>query len=126
LLNFLFNFFVGEPPWAEFKNPMTVLYQIYNIKEPPAIPEFLSSELRDFISCCLKIEPKDRWNVYQLLRHPFITGDMFTFHNIGERNNNFGGDKNMEFENKFYSEERNTRYTKFILFFILFLKLFFL
>lgn len=97
---------LGEPPWCEFKSPMNVLVQLYNIKEPPNIPDSLSNDLKDFISCCLKIEPKERLNVYELLRHPFITGDVFTFHNVGNLNYH---EKNNEFENKFFSEERNTR-----------------
>jgi serine/threonine protein kinase len=54
---------------------MTVLYNIYNAKEPPKIPENISEPLKDFINCCLKIEPKERMNVCNLLLHPFITGD---------------------------------------------------
>jgi len=66
----------GEPPWSEYKNPMTVLYNILNLKSPPPIPKGLSAELKDFLICCLKINPIERLNVYQLLRHPFITGDI--------------------------------------------------
>jgi serine/threonine protein kinase len=84
---------------------MAVLYQIYHAKEPPRIPGHLSPDLKDFINCCMKIEPKERWNVYQLLRHPFITGDVFTFHNTGQ----FMEKNNTEFDNKFFSEEKNTR-----------------
>jgi serine/threonine protein kinase len=83
---------------------MSVLSQIYHAKEPPAFPQNINSELKDFLGCCLKIEPKERWNVFQLLRHPFITGDVFTFHNTGQFL-----EKNIEFDNKYFSEERNTR-----------------
>jgi serine/threonine protein kinase len=78
----------------EQKNHIGVLYEIYNIKEPPKIPIKISNEMKDFISCCLKIEPKERWNVYQLLRHPFVTGD-----SINQYSN-----KN-EYEIKFNSEK---------------------
>jgi serine/threonine protein kinase len=100
--NRLIDFKLGEPPWSEFKSPMTVLYNIYHAKEPPLIPINLSPSLKDFINCCLKIEPQERWNVFQLLRHPFITGDHFTF---------FSGttEQNVEFENKFFSEDKNSR-----------------
>ena len=66
----------GEPPWYEFKNPMTVLYKIFNSNSPPYIQENLSPELKDFLKCCLRMEPTERFNVFQLLRHPFITGDI--------------------------------------------------
>ena len=66
----------GEPPWNEYKNPMTVLYNIFNSKIPPIIPINVSNELKDFLECCLKIEPSERLNVFQLLTHPFITGDI--------------------------------------------------
>jgi serine/threonine protein kinase len=91
---------------------MNVLTQIYHAKEPPRIPDTLSSELKDFIKSCLKMEPKERWNVYQLLRHPFITGDVFTFHNVAQFT-----EKNYEFENKFFSEDKNTRYFYFYILF---------
>lgn len=87
---------------------MRVLFQIYNAKEPPKISDHLSSELKDFITCCLKIEPRERWNVFQLLRHPFITGDIVVFSNSPDSNNS-DLMKN-EFENKFFSEDKNTRY----------------
>jgi serine/threonine protein kinase len=90
---------------------MTVLYNIYHAKDPPKIPSNLSPQLRDFISCCLKIEPLERWNVYNLLRHPFITGDHFSFlpYTIGNNQQNQHSEQNIEFENKFYSEEKNSR-----------------
>lgn len=44
----------GEPPWSEFTNPMTILYNILNSEEPPKIPDFLSPECQDFVSKCLK------------------------------------------------------------------------
>lgn len=91
---------------------MNVLTQIYHAKEPPSIPDTLSSELKDFIKSCLKMEPKERLNVYQLLRHPFITGDVFTFHNVAQFT-----EKNYEFENKFFSEDKNTRYFNFYILF---------
>jgi serine/threonine protein kinase len=47
-----------------------------NLNSPPPIPQNISIEMKDFINCCLKIEPTERLNVYNLLRHPFITGDI--------------------------------------------------
>jgi serine/threonine protein kinase len=31
-------------------------------KDPPTLPSKYSSELRDFVDCCLKKEPKKRWS----------------------------------------------------------------
>lgn len=74
----------GKPPGAEYKNPRSVLYYLANLNTMPPIPQNVSAELKDFLKCCLKIDPKQRRNVYELLRHPFITGDIMV-----EENNNF-------------------------------------
>ncbi len=66
----------GKPPWSNIKNPFNVLFKIANSKSPPDIPKNCSFNLRDFISCCLKINPYERLNVTQLLKHPFITGNL--------------------------------------------------
>jgi serine/threonine protein kinase len=84
---------------------MTVLYTIYHTKDPPKITKHLSLDLRDFISRCMKIDPRERWNVYQLLRHPFITGDASVSPLQLENN---------EYENKFFSEDKNTRYIHYL------------
>ena len=65
----------GKPPWSHIKNPFNVLFQIANSKSPPDIPKNCSFNLRNFISCCLKINPYERLNVTQLLKHPFIIGN---------------------------------------------------
>lgn len=44
----------GQPPWAEFKNPMATLYNLANANSPPAFPEHLSDTCKHFLSCCLK------------------------------------------------------------------------
>jgi len=66
----------GEPPWSQFTNQITALFNIMNAQNPPDLPEFLSDDLKDFLNKCFKINPKERLNVYKLLRHPFITGEM--------------------------------------------------
>mmetsp|Transcript_3410 Transcript_3410/g.7078 ORF Transcript_3410/g.7078 Transcript_3410/m.7078 type:complete len:203 (+) Transcript_3410:886-1494(+) len=45
---------------------------VCNSNEPPEIPADLSPAGKDFILSCLKRNPSDRPNVYQLLRHPFV------------------------------------------------------
>lgn len=44
----------GEPPWAEFKNPMATLYNLMHASSPPILPAHLSDTCKHFISCCLK------------------------------------------------------------------------
>ncbi len=66
----------GKPPWSNYKNPYKILFQIMNSLEPPEIPNNCSDTLSNFISCCLKINPIERLNVTQLLRHPFILGTL--------------------------------------------------
>ena len=65
----------GEPPFSQFRNPMSALYNIMNATEPPQLPDNIkvSSNCKDFIKNCLMIEPTKRYNVKKLLNHPFIT-----------------------------------------------------
>jgi serine/threonine protein kinase len=42
---------------------------------PPEFPTHLSDKCRHFLYCCMKMDPKERLNVFKLLRHPFILGD---------------------------------------------------
>ncbi|MCQ2818244.1 MAG: mitogen-activated protein kinase kinase kinase [archaeon] len=65
----------GKPPWGQFSNIIEVFTKILNAKEPPEIPKGISKELKDFLEKCLQIDPLKRWNVCQLLKHPFIQKD---------------------------------------------------
>jgi serine/threonine protein kinase len=38
----------------------------------PMLPEGISSELRDLLVCCFKINPGDRPSATELLKHRFI------------------------------------------------------
>ncbi|KAL4469526.1 hypothetical protein ABPG74_004779 [Tetrahymena malaccensis] len=67
----------AKPPWAD-KSPIQAMFYIANAQQPPPIPEHLSPVCKDFISKCLKINPNDRYNVRQLLNHPFILGKKLT------------------------------------------------
>lgn len=63
----------GKPPWqAGEADPVSVLYRIACSGESPAIPGCLSAEARDFVSNCLRRDPRERWTVGQLLEHPFL------------------------------------------------------
>jgi serine/threonine protein kinase len=44
----------GEPPWAEYKNPMAALYNLMHTNMPPSFPNSLSENCKNFLSCCLK------------------------------------------------------------------------
>ncbi|KAK3040450.1 hypothetical protein RJ639_028699 [Escallonia herrerae] len=62
----------GRPPWPIVNDPMSVLYRIAFSGELPEFPDFLSSQARDFLSKCLRRDPKERWTAKQLLKHPFL------------------------------------------------------
>lgn len=62
----------GGSPWPNIGDAMAILYQIAYSGKTPDIPEYLSHQAKDFVSKCLKRDPKERWTVKQLLKHPFL------------------------------------------------------
>ncbi|KAL8232493.1 hypothetical protein R6Q57_002271 [Mikania cordata] len=63
-----FPFNVGRPgDWASLMCAICM-------SRPPQAPAPASPEFRDFVGCCLQIDPARRWTAAQLLRHPFVTG----------------------------------------------------
>lgn len=62
----------GSVPWPNAADPVTLLYRIAYSGESPEIPSFLSDQANDFLGKCLKRDPKERWTVAQLLKHPFL------------------------------------------------------
>ena len=58
-------------PWEQ-EPAFTRLFKIASTESPPEYPRSISNELKDFLDSCFQIEPSDRANVYELLRHPFI------------------------------------------------------
>ncbi len=83
----------GVPPWSILK--INLMYCFILCKSPPEIPKNCSFNLGNFISCCLKIKPNERLNVYQLLRHPFIIGDNFyQIKDISSNDSEFGSNSN--------------------------------
>ncbi|KAJ8566114.1 hypothetical protein K7X08_030591 [Anisodus acutangulus] len=62
----------GGSPWTSVNNPDSLLYHIVFSGQTPEIPKFLSSQARDFLSKCLRRDPKQRCSTKQLLNHPFL------------------------------------------------------
>ncbi|XP_055823627.1 mitogen-activated protein kinase kinase kinase 18-like [Solanum dulcamara] len=62
----------GGSPWTNVSTAASLLYRIAFSGESPEIPNFLSLESRDFLSKCLRRDPKERWTAKQLLKHPFL------------------------------------------------------
>ncbi|XP_059283113.1 mitogen-activated protein kinase kinase kinase 1-like [Lycium ferocissimum] len=58
-------------PYSHLDNPMQVLFRIGK-GEPPAVPNTLSIDARDFINQCLQVDPSARPTASQLLEHPFV------------------------------------------------------
>uniref|UniRef100_A0A0E0KBJ8 mitogen-activated protein kinase kinase kinase n=1 Tax=Oryza punctata TaxID=4537 RepID=A0A0E0KBJ8_ORYPU len=50
--------------------------------EPPAIPNCLSRDARDFISQCVKPNPEDRPSAAKLLEHPFVNKSMRSIRSV--------------------------------------------
>jgi len=63
----------GDPPHSDL-GPL-VLYLKLKKEGPPRLPDdtsYYSADFRDFIRCCLTIDPQKRSTARQLLNHPFI------------------------------------------------------
>eukprot|EP01017_Pseudomicrothorax_dubius_P011582 TRINITY_DN14363_c0_g1_i4.p1 TRINITY_DN14363_c0_g1~~TRINITY_DN14363_c0_g1_i4.p1 ORF type:complete len:374 (+),score=68.41 TRINITY_DN14363_c0_g1_i4:64-1185(+) len=69
----VFEMLTGKPPWSEYSNQITAMYQIAKSESMPKLPDNLKSQTVDFLRGCFQRNPKDRPNVYKCLRHPFIT-----------------------------------------------------
>ena len=67
----VYEMVVGQPPWSE-EDQLTLLMTIAYAENGPRYPASISAELADFLDCCFQIEPTQRANVYELIRHPFI------------------------------------------------------
>jgi serine/threonine protein kinase len=67
----------GKPPWNQFNNPVTVLYQIACTDARPEYPNPASTELTDFLDSCLTRDPVKRTDITSLLLHPFVASGGF-------------------------------------------------
>ncbi|KAJ2522719.1 hypothetical protein H4217_000552 [Coemansia sp. RSA 1939] len=68
----------GQPPHAEL-HPMKVLFVIPKNEPPELGPEY-SKVFQEFVSLCLKKDPKQRPTAEQLLKHKFIRSSKRTEH----------------------------------------------
>ncbi|KAI0515814.1 hypothetical protein KFK09_008482 [Dendrobium nobile] len=62
----------GKSPWPKATNPVAAIHQISFSSDVPALPDWVSDKGKDFVSKCLRRDPKERWTADQLLHHPFI------------------------------------------------------
>jgi len=63
----------GEPPYME-ESMLRALFLIASKGRPEfKKPEKMSSEFRNFIEVCTKMDPEDRPTSSELLRHPFLS-----------------------------------------------------
>ncbi|KAL1560802.1 mitogen-activated protein kinase kinase kinase 17-like [Salvia divinorum] len=62
----------GRSPWP---NAAETLCRIAYSGEAPEFPASLSEMGKDFLSKCLRVDPRKRWTAEELLRHPFL-GDI--------------------------------------------------
>jgi p21-activated kinase 1 len=62
-----------DPPYFSYP-PMKALFMIIKHGLPSLKhPDMVSPELRDFVSRCTQMNPRDRPTATELLAHPFIT-----------------------------------------------------
>ncbi|XP_022866043.1 mitogen-activated protein kinase kinase kinase 18-like [Olea europaea var. sylvestris] len=62
----------GGSPWPNLSHPSSLLFRIALSEELPEFPAFLSDKAKDFLSKCLRRDPKQRWTAEQLVKHPFL------------------------------------------------------
>jgi serine/threonine protein kinase len=62
----------GQIPWEKFDNFISAMLKIGETESLPTIPNFISPELRSFISYCLQRDPNLRPEADTLSRHPFL------------------------------------------------------
>ncbi|XP_059442183.1 mitogen-activated protein kinase kinase kinase 18-like [Corylus avellana] len=63
----------GSTPWQDMNDPVSALYRIGFSGDVPEIPMWLSEKAKDFLSKCLRRDPRERWTAKELLdQHPFL------------------------------------------------------
>uniref|UniRef100_A0ACD5T7U2 Uncharacterized protein n=1 Tax=Avena sativa TaxID=4498 RepID=A0ACD5T7U2_AVESA len=63
----------GRAPWSGMDgDALSALDRIGYTNAAPEVPEWLSTEAKDFLVGCFTRRPSDRWTAAQLLEHPFL------------------------------------------------------
>ncbi|EOY17077.1 Mitogen-activated protein kinase kinase kinase 21, putative [Theobroma cacao] len=65
----------GEPPW-EYENLTDLAIKLFHSRNPPKIPENMSSAGKDFLMKCFARNPSERWTAAMLLNHPYLLPDL--------------------------------------------------
>ncbi|KAG6411349.1 hypothetical protein SASPL_129430 [Salvia splendens] len=61
----------SKPPLSQYKG-VIAMFKVSCQNEPPTIPDHLSDVCKDFLRCCLQLNPLHRARASQLLEHPFV------------------------------------------------------
>ncbi|KAL1555113.1 mitogen-activated protein kinase kinase kinase [Salvia divinorum] len=61
----------SKPPLSQYKGVMA-MFKVSCQNELPTIPDHLSDVCKDFLRCCLQLNPLHRAMASQLLEHPFV------------------------------------------------------
>ncbi|KAJ8610386.1 hypothetical protein CTAYLR_003895 [Chrysophaeum taylorii] len=80
----------GRPPWSKYSNPVTAMYHIACIEDPPEMPSELSGDGCQFLWLCFQRNPKLRPEASSLLLHNFAAvaptaWREFQAHDVGRR-----------------------------------------
>ncbi|XP_058010493.1 mitogen-activated protein kinase kinase kinase 5 isoform X2 [Hevea brasiliensis] len=70
----IIEMFTGKPPWSDYEGAAAMFKVLRDI---PPIPETLSPEGKDFLSCCFQRNPVDRPSASMLLEHRWLKNLMY-------------------------------------------------
>ncbi|RWV88287.1 hypothetical protein GW17_00049643 [Ensete ventricosum] len=68
----------GGPAWPDVSDPIAAIHRVAFSRDVPAFPSWLSGEGKDFLSKCMKRDPRERWTAEQLLQHEFVASSSKT------------------------------------------------
>ena len=66
----------GKIPFENQYKYHIIMHNILENNIPPPLPLGISDLLKSFLEDCLRIKPTERKNIYYLLNHPFIIGNV--------------------------------------------------
>jgi serine/threonine protein kinase len=62
----------GSPPYSEFSNQLSVMFQIASAGSAPDVPAHLSDRCKRFLARCFVVAPSGRATARELLTDPWI------------------------------------------------------